>query len=434
MRTLDPVRNYGQLLLTGAAPKGLPKDARRALPILDDFYEGRVSKLQMDRVDPRAFDKTVSKSERRKLRQTEVIWCVDKEGHRAVVPVSLHRPFPEGYSVAEMRLCWKKEAGKTKWSVQFVLKNDHFIPDKHESRLACGIDIGWRVEGDGSLLTATVIGSDGMPDWHLLPSHWTGGMDQMERLKSHADEVTLKMANEWWERLDQLPADLLPAFEKWTPKKAANKVDTALLRSQIKKRMLQAKESGVRVEDSGFPESLIWWYKEYNHLMIWHDNKREKLRRDRKQEYIKFARYLCERYAIIGIEKFNLSNVAKVKVKPGQKENNLSEKSRANRVRVAQYEFRQVLANTASKFGTEIVEVAGASTQQCHKCGHKNVHTVGSGERSFECRKCGAVWDRDLNAAQNICDAVTGKLQEKAVHSTQTFRYPESSLAVCASA
>ena len=52
-----------------------------------------------------------------------------------------------------------------------------------------------------------------------------------------------------------------------------------------------------------------------------------------------------------------------------------------------------------------------ASSKTCHECGHKHKHLT-LDEREWVCRSCGAVLDRDVNAAMNIRDEGMRILEE----------------------
>ena len=67
-------------------------------------------------------------------------------------------------------------------------------------------------------------------------------------------------------------------------------------------------------------------------------------------------------------------------------------------------EFVNILKYEASKFGVEIIEVDRyfASSQICSECGFKNEVVKDLSVREWRCPKCGALHDRDRNAAINI--------------------------------
>ena len=67
-------------------------------------------------------------------------------------------------------------------------------------------------------------------------------------------------------------------------------------------------------------------------------------------------------------------------------------------------EFSSILRYVASKVGTQVVHVDQwfASSQLCSACGFKFEGTKDLNVRQWICPHCGAVHDRDVNAARNI--------------------------------
>ena len=67
-------------------------------------------------------------------------------------------------------------------------------------------------------------------------------------------------------------------------------------------------------------------------------------------------------------------------------------------------EFSSILRYVASKVGTQVVHVDQwfASSQLCSACGFKFEGTKDLNVRQWTCPHCGAVHDRDVNAARNI--------------------------------
>ena len=112
--------------------------------------------------------------------------------------------------------------------------------------------------------------------------------------------------------------------------------------------------------------------------------------------HFKLAHRLCIEYATICIEDLNVKGMQRLY---GRKIGDL-----------AFSEFVDILKYEASKFGTEIIEVNRyfASSQICHCCGEKNPEVKDLSIREWICPKCGAMHDRDRNAAINILNEGLG--------------------------
>ena len=67
-------------------------------------------------------------------------------------------------------------------------------------------------------------------------------------------------------------------------------------------------------------------------------------------------------------------------------------------------EFVRMLSYKAEWYGRNIVKIDKffLSSQVCHCCGHKHSETKDLSVREWACPQCGAVHDRDINAAINI--------------------------------
>ena len=112
--------------------------------------------------------------------------------------------------------------------------------------------------------------------------------------------------------------------------------------------------------------------------------------------HFKLAHRLCIEYNTICIEDLNVKAMQRLY---GRKIGDL-----------AFSEFVNILKYEAIKFGTEIIEVNRyfASSQICHCCDYQNAEVKDLRIREWRCPKCGAVHDRDRNAAINILNEGLG--------------------------
>ena len=116
----------------------------------------------------------------------------------------------------------------------------------------------------------------------------------------------------------------------------------------------------------------------------------KKTANERKDFHFKLANSICGEYALVCIEDLNLKGMQK---RWGRK---ISDYGFAEFVKILEYQ--------ASKTGTNIQKIDRyyASSQTCHICGNQNPETKDLRVREWTCPHCGAVHDRDRNAAKNI--------------------------------
>ena len=116
----------------------------------------------------------------------------------------------------------------------------------------------------------------------------------------------------------------------------------------------------------------------------------KKTANERKDFHFKLASSICGEYALVCMEDLNLKGMQK---RRGRK--------------ISDYGFAafgKILEYQASKTGTSIQRIDRyyASSQTCYICGNQNPETKGLRVREWTCPHCGAVHDRDRNAAKNI--------------------------------
>lgn len=103
----------------------------------------------------------------------------------------------------------------------------------------------------------------------------------------------------------------------------------------------------------------------------------------------KLSHEICGRYDVICVEDLSMEGMRR---RWGRKVSDLAHSS-----------FLEKLGYVASKYGVRVVRVDRwyASTRLCHDCGYKH-DGLSLSDRTWTCPRCGAVHDRDLNAARNI--------------------------------
>lgn len=114
----------------------------------------------------------------------------------------------------------------------------------------------------------------------------------------------------------------------------------------------------------------------------------EKVSRQRRDAFFKLANMLCKEYDILAIEDLNLDGMKRLW---GRKVSDLS-----------YAEFVGILSYVAETACKEVRKIGRweVTTKRCHVCGTH--HSLTLSERSWICPHCGAVHDRDVNAAINI--------------------------------
>lgn len=85
----------------------------------------------------------------------------------------------------------------------------------------------------------------------------------------------------------------------------------------------------------------------------------------------------------------------------GRVKRKISKDTARNMLMWSHYKFKLRLLDKARQWGKTVVVVSEAYTSKtCTRCGWQN-ETLGK-SKIFNCKQCGLVADRDLNAARNI--------------------------------
>lgn len=115
-----------------------------------------------------------------------------------------------------------------------------------------------------------------------------------------------------------------------------------------------------------------------------------------KEIHRKMAKWLCENYKVILIPRFETSKMVR------RANRKISSVTARNMLTWSHYRFRELLKAKAELYPwVSVIECEEPYTSKtCGCCGEIN-HTLG-GAKTFKCKKCGYVADRDINGARNI--------------------------------
>jgi putative transposase len=113
-----------------------------------------------------------------------------------------------------------------------------------------------------------------------------------------------------------------------------------------------------------------------------------KIKNQRKDFHHKVAHDLVKRFDLIAIEDLNVKGLARTRLAKSVSD-------------VGWSAFANILSNKAEYAGRTVAKVnPNYTSQDCSSCGHREKHSLSV--REFRCAKCGAVHQRDHNAAKNI--------------------------------
>lgn len=337
---------------------------------------------------------------RRKCARTTLRFCIYRDGgdvRYLTFPMIVHRALPEHGSIKLVTLNRTKAGTHWLWHAVFTCVAELPVP-VHTGTHACGIDIGWRKVKNG-LRVATIYGTDSERPWYVvLPQRIMDDLNRYDEiqsdLKTQLNEVHSCLKNA---ELALPPAQLAERLKK---------IRTAPVIGAAKLAMLAITWRECPDYRPKVLKQLEAWRKRDRRVRDAAAFLRRKCLARRRTLYEAVTKQLSERYAVIGIERFNLALTKRREASDGTS-NPLPTPARVQRDRGAPGLLRLWTQQQAAKTGATIVEITGKTTMTCRQCGVVN-HPHDRAALVWKCEGCGDVWDQDVNASKNILDITVG--------------------------
>jgi hypothetical protein len=359
-------------------------------------------------------------------------------------PIVLHRPLPAD---GQIQYAWVRRVRvghKERYELQLTVEADFDKPAADVTDVTpVGIDIGWRVRGDGLRVLALAKPEGAptlkyrrlpverpLPTLHngravtevllpgdfrlrLLPlpgprARWADadGKNHSKRMGKRRRSMAPLEAFGHCAKLqhirDLAQNKMLAALGQvdgpdWFATATAT---SAKWRSPEKlHRLLRSWGENRFQGDEAIFDQLQAWSVQEKHLNQWQRDSRLSGERQRKDFYRCIALQLVKAYPVIKLEQFDLREVAEHPLPEDQ--DDVLEISRRHRFYAALSEFRNILVSTARREGTTLLGVdAESTTLACSHCGY--TEKFDKKPLFHTCGFCGKEWDQDENAAQNI--------------------------------
>lgn len=306
-------------------------------------------------------------------------------------PMVMHRKLPLDAHIKWVHIVCRKVATKYVWSVQFVVSRES-EELWAESRVISptgkvGIDVGWRLVDGKSRRVAVAVGDDGKEHQLIFPKEKLDRWAKVDDLRSIRDKEfnsALELLKLWIkEKKETLPEELQEKFKTVPQWRSPNRLAAAVIFWR-----------GHRFSgDENMFQEMERWRKQDKHLYEWQENQRKNNLEWRSQYYREWILYLRSQYHEIGIENLNWANLKKTM----EAEQDVQKHSTKGRDIVSIGKLLEIIQETG-----ETTKVNARNTSKtCNSC--KKLCSL-TGDQFHTCEHCGATWDRETNACQNILD------------------------------
>lgn len=307
----------------------------------------------------------------------------------ASFPLKMHQPLPVDAVIKRVTVDLKRRGPKPEWSALFVIEqptsNRKPAPN---AKGAVAIDLGWRRRENGDLRVA--VSFDGNDSRELrLPAYTVESFRKIEGLVAVRDQLFLRAVEHVQGIRSVAPA--------WFQERTSH---VRQWRSEA--RMVSLVNQWAKERFAGDQiafDALVTWRSTDRHLWWYESGAAINVHRRRREIYRRWAAELAQRYKVLVLEDFDLTEV--VRRPPVGTDTQQGELARWQRRVAAISELRGALVNAFGARGGAVVKVnAAETTMTCSTCHVVEVFDAAARIR-HTCAN-GHEWDQDENAARNI--------------------------------
>lgn len=333
----------------------------------------------------------------------------DRTPYWTQIPVVLHREVPGDARVKWAHLLREVVGTQERWDLQLVISREAgwAKPDCAKSG-ACGLDIGWRMTGEG-LRVAVWVGDDGKAGDLVLPQWWLDGWTSTETLRGRRDGefgAALARLADWLGTTTIAPEWLRTACDRtWTDERGqARATHIRQWREQEKLLRVWREWRGQRFAGDEVEYSLLTrWALHEMHLHDYEDSLREQLQAQRLDLYRRFVARLRRRYRTVAIERRAEMRLDRLQERPQPEEAPAIDAAREHQRDACCHVLRGLLAQSVADLRDVEMD---RSTMECHACGHASDFARADVMRT--CPGCGDQHDQDENAGIVLLRRGTG--------------------------
>lgn len=315
----------------------------------------------------------------------------------AYFDVILHRPVPEGAQVQHGMLLRRRTGDRFRYLINLTLR----LPAVQPQPLApasLGIDIGFRLNEDGSIRVGMVGGShatDGFEEL-VLPKEILDQLDHIDAIKGSLADSAAALGLVLKPLMRPIAENEEHKFNKLA-RSVANMPALVTLSFEKAYKMGRIAQRDPEAFGEQATDVLVSWISANGRRYREMHNLRAKALRRRKHLYRNYAARIVAMNRPIGIESLDLRRFAETR----DSDNKLGNAVRARRFRASVSELLEAIRNAAQRQGLRVVEVSAAYTSKtCSDCDAVNRGL--EADKTWTCRECGTIHDRDENATVNI--------------------------------